>query len=167
MEVAVGLGGCEECRWVLLWHPIPSAPPVSCSSISQTHSSSFPTLANTLFPSSVFCEGIMLKAASIPLPHLLPVHLRLIYRWTLFAILKTWERMHLFLLFKTCVILTLYLRDRIHFYPFWLFASCKVTFMSAGILQRNQTYTLTAVNLLKKLRNTVTFFSGMHTPSTL
>lgn len=49
----------------------------------------------------------------------------------------------------------------------WLFASYKITYVSAGILQEHQIYILTAVNLLKKFQKHSNTFSGMLTPSTL
>lgn len=75
VEVAMGLGSCVCCCC-----SIPPAPPVSCSSTSQTHNLSSPPRGNTLFPSNIFCEGMMLKAASFPLPPSLSVCLKLISR---------------------------------------------------------------------------------------
>lgn len=66
----------------------PPEPPDSCFSTSQAHSLSFPLLRNILFPNSIFCEWMMLKAGSIPLSPLIPPP-QLISWWSVLAVLKT------------------------------------------------------------------------------
>lgn len=135
---------------------IPPGPPDSCSSTSQIHSSSFPQLRNILFPNSIFCEGMMLKAGSIPLsPDPSPTTDLVV----LLAILRTqkWTPPSLFL--KTWVILTLLalclLYNQLHRFQ-------NIT------IKLNYVFQLQLICLKKKnLRSTVTAFSGMLTSAIL